>query len=627
MSFEPTDPTVDSTPGAERAPISEATPVSPVSPPPPPVKRKKSLLFWGLIGVAAGVVVFLAALALASYGQSASSAGLRGYLPANTVAYFEARADLPGDQRANLEAIAAKFPALAGTTLGARSEQLLDQMLTSSKTSFSKDIEPWLSGSFGLAITDEALGSMDQVATDISAAGSGTSGAAGAALAKSASSLKNGVLLLAADKNDKLAGAWLNQQSGGSGQTQTYAGTTITVSGDSSSQLAYAISDHIIFAGSLSTVEAALDTKGNGGLARSASFVAAAKSAPANSLAFAYTDVSALVSAVAKSNVLSLASPAPDCTGASADSLICQYMASGSYSPPPSCNPGSSMSVPASTWLAGSFQAEPNALTLTGNLNLAATDPAVSDHPSAIAAHLPADTLAAVELRDLGPGLIKAIKTLETVLACDSTFAPTTGAIDQFLTSLGGASALVGWMGDGAIAIVPNGTSFGGGLAATVADPTAANRFIDQIQAVLTLSGSITPSSQTYNGATLTMIDIPNSSGSTNKVTVAATVSGGVFVLGTLDFVKATLDAKATASLASNPAYTSIISRAGGDGVSDVFVDLAALRTAAAGLTVGASDTYNSQIKPNLTPLSALGLVIRTSTTDVTAHLILTFTP
>ena len=82
MSFEPTDPTVDSTPGAERAPISEATPVSPVSPPPPPVKRKKSLLFWGLIGVAAGVVVFLAALALASYGQSASSAGLRGYLPA-----------------------------------------------------------------------------------------------------------------------------------------------------------------------------------------------------------------------------------------------------------------------------------------------------------------------------------------------------------------------------------------------------------------------------------------------------------------------------------------------------------------------------------------------------------------
>ncbi len=78
------------------------------------------------------------------------------WAPADAVAYAELRADMPGDQRANLLAFLSNFPGFADqTNFDAKADDGLNklvQRLTNSKHDFSTEIKPWFSGQLGVSV-------------------------------------------------------------------------------------------------------------------------------------------------------------------------------------------------------------------------------------------------------------------------------------------------------------------------------------------------------------------------------------------------------------------------------------------------------------------------------------------
>ena len=100
-------------------------------------------------------VVSVAAVILAA---GASSSAVQGWLPKTTVAYLEIRADLPGDQRAKVGDIIAKFPGFADqASLDAKIDEALQRILDGAGVSWTADVKPWLGGEVGVAVTAAAF--------------------------------------------------------------------------------------------------------------------------------------------------------------------------------------------------------------------------------------------------------------------------------------------------------------------------------------------------------------------------------------------------------------------------------------------------------------------------------------
>jgi hypothetical protein len=202
--------------------------------------------------------------------------------------------------------------------------------------------------------------------------------------------------------------------------------------------------------------------------------------------------------------------------------------------------------------------------------------------------------------------------------------------VEQALAAVGGVEALVGWADDTAIAVEFNGGTFGGGLAATVTDEAAASRTLQQVQALLALGGSgagLSSRTEPYGGGQLLVVTVPSSAVGVTVPEIAATVQDGVFVLGTIDFVKHVVDTSANSSLATTETYKRAISTAGGDGVSDVFVDLAGLRAAAETMVPAAEKArYDTEVKPFLVPFEAFASVAEAPGSTTVSRSVITFT-
>ncbi len=285
--------------------------------------------------------------------------------------------------------------------------------------------------------------------------------------------------------------------------------------------------------------------------------------------------------------------------------------------------------VPA--WAAGSARAADGALVFE------ATTPAVGDGTSpakagasAIASRLPSTTIVAIEVRDLGPSVVAGFETLKDTLACDPATAKTVDELEQALAAVGGVEALVGWAGDTAIAVELKGGTPGGGLAAIVTDEAAAGRTLDQVQALLALGGQgagVTVRQEPYGKGDLLVVTVPAEAVGAEVPEIAVTVQDGVFALGTLQFVKDVLDTTAGSSLAQLDAYKRAISLAGGDGVSDVFVDIAGLRAAAESMMPADEKArYETEVKPFLEPFEAFASVVEAPGATTTSRAVITFT-
>jgi hypothetical protein len=559
--------------------------------------RPKGLVRWGVALLTLAVMIGVVSVAAALLAAGATSSAIQGWLPKSTVAYLEIRADLPGDQRAKAGDLLAKFPGFADqSSLDAKIDEALQKVLEGSGVSWTADVKPWLAGEVGVAVTSAAF---DLAATP----NLGANGLNGVSLGKAPD---DGAVLLVAVKDAAAAKAWVSKEVGGTQATQTYAGGEITiVTGTHGINVAYTVRSNVLILGPEKTVKAALDTGGSSPVATSESFTAARKSAPAAYLGFGYLDLKAFVDA-------SLAA-AGDKSGL-----------------PKACLDQVTGMVPA--WAAGSARAEDSALVFETSMPATGSGGSTTKGtPSAIASHLPATTLAAIEVRDLGTRLVSGVDALKKALACEPGTADTIKQVEQALAAVGGVDALVGWAGDSAIAVEFNGGTFGGGLAATVTDEAAASRTLQQVQALLALAGSgagVSSRTEPYGGGQLLVVTVPSSAtGGAAVPEIAATVQNGVFVLGTIDFVKHVVDTSANSSLATTDTYKRAISTAGGDGISDVFVDLAGLRTAAETMIPAAQKArYDTEVKPFLVPFEAFASVAEAPGSTTVSRSAITFT-
>ncbi len=428
-------------PSAETTPLEmtplETSPVetSPVTAPPaaaggPSVGRARpaGLLRWGValavVAVTVGVVSVAAVMLTAGGGTSA----VQRWLPKDTVAYLEVRADLPGDQRAKVGDLLSKFPGFRDqASLDAKIDEALDKILESSNMSWSADLKPWVGGEVGVALTSAGLDLM-------ASAGSGGTPAA---------MPDDGVVVLAAIKDGAAAKTWLAKELGGSQTTETYGGGDLVLVERSGSSGAFAIRGNVLLLGPVKAVKAALDTNGASPLPAAESFAAARKTAPDAYLGFGYFDGKAFLGALAA---------AVRSQGGTAAACLEQSLSA----------------VP--TWIAGSARAEDAALVFTATSVAPAPATTVKASASGIASHLPGTTLGAIEIRALGPGLASGFDALKEQLSCDPALTDTIDQLDQALTAVGGIDKLLGWAGDTALAVEYEGGTFGGGLAAIVDD-------------------------------------------------------------------------------------------------------------------------------------------------------------
>jgi hypothetical protein len=553
--------------------------------------RPVGLLRWGVALVVVALVVGLVSVGTIMLTSGSATSTVEGWIPAGTVLYLEGRADLPGDQRQNVGNIIAKFPGFKDqASLDAKIDQALDQALQKSGMSWTTDLKPWVAGEVGVAVTRDIL--------DLAAAAR-----------KDPSAVKapdRGAVVLASVKDAAAATAWVAKQAGGAPSTTTYGDGQITTVAKGGTSVAWATRGTVLLLGPEASVKAALDTKGASPVAASTGFVAARKAAPSAYLGFAYIDTRALV-----------------------DALVAMGGTTGNI--PQACTDSATSAVP--DWAAGFAHAADAALVmdLVAPAGSGPSTPGAGgkDTPSSIAAHLPGNTLVAVEGREAGAAIVALWSGLKAGIACDPSMKRSLDQVDTALAAIGGPESLFGWAGDAAIAVEYNGGTFGGGIAAVATNEAAATRTLGQVQAVLALGGAgagISTRTEAYGGGSLLIVTLPGQASGMTVPQIAATVQKGVFVLGTLDFVKHVVDTSASSSLSTTHAYTTAISAAGGDGVSDLFVDISGVRAAVEAMLPAAEKTrYETDVKPFLEPFDAFASVTKVPGATRTIRQVLVF--
>src|SRR5207342_2598447 len=127
---------------------ASVTPTAPVQAVPPP--KRPSRARWAIAGLIALIVVALSGAGLYALVGASNSSLVSAWAPADSVAYVEIRADLPGDQRQNLGRFLAHFPGFADqSTLETKLDQTLDRLVdkaSDGKRNWSKEIKPWFGG-------------------------------------------------------------------------------------------------------------------------------------------------------------------------------------------------------------------------------------------------------------------------------------------------------------------------------------------------------------------------------------------------------------------------------------------------------------------------------------------------
>ena len=87
------------------------------------------------------------------------------------------------------------------------------------------------------------------------------------------------------------------------------------------------------------------------------------------------------------------------------------------------------------------------------------------------------------------------------------------------------------------------------------------------------------------------------------------------------------MDTDAAGSLAKDPVYERAIALAGGDGMSDVFVDVAGLLVGVeAMLPADEKSQYETEIKPFLEPFEAFASVVEVPGATTESRAVITFT-
>lgn len=568
--------------------VAWATPV-PVKPPASGSGRGRRVRWAAAIAVIAVVLGASAALAAFITGAQSQSTVI-GYVPSDSVAYVEARLDLPGDQRKAVGEFLAHFPGFKDSAaLDTKLDEALDQLVkdaTDGAQTYTTDIKPWFGGEIALSVgplpaPKDLSGGGDSAMRDLRALG----------------------LVSVTDPVgaqayfDKLA-----VQTGEEATKQDYDGTQLTVYAEKDGPtFAYGIVDgKVVAIGDLASVKAAVDSDGKSGFAAEPGPKAALDAADKDHIGFAYVALRPLMD---WSTSLSKLSDSGVNAEPISDTLLKTLPAWGSY------------------WL----RVESDALVMEA----AAPKPEVSigttdSRTSALVKHVPASAMVMAVSNSLGQTLGQAIDLYKDQPA----YKELVDQLDQALGVVGGRDAALGWIGDTAIVVNDADGKPEAGLLVDPTDADKAKALFTSIGTLIGLGGAqqgITVRTEDYNGATITIVDLgdlakligtsgaeiggmPLPAGS--HLEIAYAVTDDLVVIGTgPGFVKHVLDTNDATSLANDPQYKDLAGRVPA-GTGQSFVDITAIRQllekSMASADAESLKKYEADVKPFIEPFDAM---------------------
>jgi hypothetical protein len=577
-------------------PWTSAAPVASVAPVLPVVAsnagpRRGRLRWAAAIAVVALVIGTSVAVAGLIAGRSSESTVL-GYVPVETVVYGEVRLDLPGDQRRAVGEFLSKFPGFADqAALDSKLDEVLDEIVsgaTDGTQSYSANIKPWFDGELAMSV--------------------GPLPPTSSVLGGKASMEDARALALMSIKDAAAATAWFEAaiaKSGATTTTESYGGATLTVFTETDGvKAAFALLDgKAAVLGDLTSVKAAVDTKGVSGFASEPGPKAALASSTGDHVGFAYVALRPLLDWSTKLGT----SASPEVGGAAAAGLADSF---GKLLP---------------AWTAFWLRFESDAVVMEATAPKTATSgSATEDRTSNVVDHVPGSAMIAVIGHDLG----KSLKETLDRFGSDSTLKPALEQLDQVLSLVGGMDGAFDWAGDSAVVIdAPDGTPTGG-VVIEPTDKAAADRLFNALRTLIALGGGsqgITTREESYGGTTITIVDLGDlgklpgmpadggagSSLPTGRVEIAFAVTDEVVVIGLgPTFVKHVIDTTKATSLASDEQYRELAGRIGKNSGS-TFADITALRLTLEKAAVGVADPadvarYEKDLKPFLVPFDAM---------------------
>ncbi len=573
------DTSVPEQPPQPVEPDLEPTQATIVEPAPPPIEaalspvgapaRLSARVRWSISLLVVALVIGATAVAFAALSGGSSLSTLAGWAPVDTYAYGEVRLDLPGDQKQAVADLLSHFPGFADeSSLDSKVSQALDRIITDAsqgRASYS-EIQPWLGDAAAVALH----GTLDP-------------------------STKTAQALVAVSITDATkARAFITSHDPGAATetSEPYGGVQLTVRQlRDGTKEAYAILPTVVLAGDEASVKEAIDSKGTSGFADVPNVKAAVAAIDGTPLGFAYIDLRRVV------ETSLAASPA-------ASALV-----------------GTSFLDRVPPWVAMTARAR------SDGIQVDVTEPAVqgmsdtANRTSTLASRLPATTVAAFEVRDLGARLRAALDQLK------SQDATKEGAsqLEQGLALIGGFDNLVGWAGDASFVVTAHDGAFDGGLVVQAADEGKAASTLAMLRNLASLAGgsgtaSISIRDEAYGDGTITVVDLGDAAalgalGGGNlaipagtRVSFAYTVQKGLFVIGSTDaFVKSVVDTTAGSSLADQGRSKQAIDRAGASNAGQGYVDFAGIANAIESMMPpDARARYESDVKPYVTPLGAI---------------------
>jgi hypothetical protein len=570
-----------------------ATPVPTTSIQPPPTdagRPRQGRTRWVAAGILIALVAGLTGLATMVLTSSQTTSVVLGYVPTDSVAYGEVRLDLPGDQRQEVGEFLSKFPGFADqAALETKLDEILDRLVSegsNGKQTYTKDVKPWFSGQMGFALGPIPVGNGEPSAKD-----------------------GRGVVLLSV-KDAALARSWLTgtlQEEGVTTRSETHNGAELTVFSSPKApdiEAAFTIAaGKVAIAGDIGSVKAAVDTSGSSSLAKGDAVTAAQAALAGDDLGFMFLDIKALFEATTE---------------------LAGSEAGGSVPPIPD-----SIAALLPDWTAMRMRVEGDAVRLDAVTQHKDGMPGPDQNrANGVAGFAPPSTIALASGNDYGATLLEWIELYRDEPALKDTFTQ----IDQAAGMLGGLDALLGWMGDTGIVVAKDGDAVEGGLVSIPADAAQGRQLLTTIRSFLLLSGGqggVSVTDETYNGETITIVDLGDLSGLAGMagslggvpvepsglpnadVKLAYVANDQVIAIGSsVDFIKHVLDAGAGASLADEGRFTGLVGRVDAQHTGVTFVDLTAIRgLVEASMADAAADKkaeYEESVKPFLTPFDAL---------------------
>lgn len=589
-------------------PIDDDTAVAPATPPAPEpaavaepatkltaaaAQPGESGRRWLIAFGVAGLVLGVTAVALILLGSRPTPEALR-YIPANMPVVAELRVDLPGDQLQKVGNLLAHFPGFKDqSTLTSKLDEALARITTqasSGSASYATDVKPWLAGPL-------FVGASMPSSTSNSAAGT---------------PIPSAVAVFTTDGK-----VTCDPITKSSTSKEPYKG--IDIHGGDAGVMACALDGRYALIGDSASIKAALDAHANhSGIDGDRQYNTARDALGGDRLATVYFSVEALRSGAFPSLIPGLPSEIPGLPNAGAD-----VTAALAALPP---------------WVIAGFRAEDAAIVADVVSAPAGALPGPSPstlltmppaHVSRLAPILPSDTAALYELH--GTGVLG--QNVLTSLRANPALSPALGQLDAALGVLGGPQALIGWIDDAGIVVIPDGSTLTGGILVQAPDDATASAKADQIRSFLTLAGlggGISTRDIDINGTKVTIADLGDIStllqqagqaaggltlpSGTHIVISVAARGSTVLIGGGESFARRILETAAGSSLADQASYKTALGLSFASNSGQLYVAAAPLLAFAdTAIPADAKAGFDSDVKPYVAPFDAF---IETASSD-----------